>query len=458
VTERVGPPSADEPGVFAAEPLRIMSQGGHAHGPFGHAHGGPPESAGVARYAFRSSSVPTRRDELGRGAGHGKILFLDCASGIAGDMTMAALLDLGIPESVVSEALGVIPGFEAHVVARSGYVGAIGACQVSVAYDAGQGHRPYGEIRELLRRSALEPRTRELAERVFLTLAEAEAEVHRVSPDEVEFHEVGSADAIADVVGVAALIQYLGAEVVASPVPLGRGWVDSAHGALPLPAPATLLCLRGVPTYPSGLEAELVTPTGAALVRNLAQRFCDWPQISPLGVGVGAGHRSLAERPNVLRAVLGTPVGLGSVQTELALLEANLDDMTAEVLAHVQARLLAADALDVWVTPVVMKKSRSGVVLSVLVRLEKVAPMTELMLRETTTLGVRQSRVTRAELPRRIQEVSTRFGVVRFKVSGDPPLRVKPEIDDAIRIADSEGLALSKVLFELEELGRATLL
>jgi pyridinium-3,5-bisthiocarboxylic acid mononucleotide nickel chelatase len=444
-------------------PAPLLSPSGHAHGPSGHAHGPSghaqaPESSGARRYEFSSHSFLARKPELERGAGKGRILFLDCASGIAGDMTMAALLDLGLPETVVSEALRAIPGFSARVVARAGCVGAIGAFQVSVEYEGGQSHRPYGEIRELLRSSTLDAPTLELSQRVFCTLAEAEAEVHRVAPEEVEFHEVGSADAIADVVGVAALVSYLGAEVVSSPLPLGRGWVETAHGALPLPAPATLLCLSGVPTYPSGLDAELVTPTGAALVRNLAKTFCEWPLMAPLAVGIGAGHRILPDRPNVLRAVLGAPVGSRVGQTELCLLEANLDDMTAEVLAHVQARLLTAGALDVWVSPVVMKKSRSGVVLSALVQVSKISSATELILTETTTLGVRQSSVTRAELPRRIEELTTRFGVVRYKVSGEPPLRVKPEIEDAIRIADREGLPLTKVLSELDALGRTAFL
>jgi pyridinium-3,5-bisthiocarboxylic acid mononucleotide nickel chelatase len=438
-------------------PTGAHAHGGHAHG--GHAHGGHAhgEADEAASYSFVSGALP-HRVGLERGAGRGKILFFDCASGIAGDMTMAALLDLGIPSSVVTDALSQLPNFSARMVVSSGHVGALGACQVSVEYDAGREHRPYGEIREMLERSTLEAKTRQLAQAVFRILADAEGEVHRVRPDEVEFHEVGSADAIVDVVGVCALVSYLGADVAVSSLPLGRGWVDTAHGRLPLPAPATLLCLKGVPTRSSGLEAELVTPTGAALVRALAQSFEEWPSLHPERVGMGAGHRTLRDRPNVLRAILGSPVQPGRGRTDVVTLEANLDDMTPEVLAHVQSRLLQAGALDVWFSPISMKKSRPGVVLSALSKLESTERLTDLIFAETTTLGVRQTRATRSELPRRIEELPTRFGPVRYKISGEPVMRIKVEVDDAIAIATRENMPLSAVLHELDDLGRHTFL
>jgi pyridinium-3,5-bisthiocarboxylic acid mononucleotide nickel chelatase len=439
----------------------------HAHGSHGHAHGGHdsgPSSAGplpASRHAEGGSyafvAVPHSREkaQLEPGAGSGKVLFFDCASGIAGDMTIAALLDLGLPSAVATEAIRAVPGLELDVEVRAGRVGSLGATQFVVQKERRPRHRTYAEIRELLEQSALQEGAKKLAQSIFRSLGEAEAEVHRMALEQVEFHEVGSSDAIADVVGASALISYLGAKVISSPVPLGRGWVQSAHGALPLPAPATLLCLTGVPTYPSGLTVELVTPTGAAILKNVATEFCEWPPIQPELVGLGAGQRTLEDRPNVLRAILGDRTTLIVGRGELARLDANLDDVTPEVLAYVQARLLAEGALDVWLTPIVMKKSRPGMILSVLASLERAEALSERIFAETTTLGVRKWRVSRSELPRRIEQLATRFGPVRYKISGDPPLTVKVEIEDAIRIAEAGREPLRKVLEELNELGRA---
>ncbi len=295
-------------------------------------------------------------------------------------------------------------------------------------------------------------RVRELAQHIFRRLAEAEAEVHRQPVDEVTFHEVGAVDSIVDIVLVAVAVDYLGADVVGSPLPLGRGFVSTQHGQLPLPAPATLLCLRGVPTRASGLEVELVTPTGAAIVASLAREFSDWPALQVERVGCGAGTRVLADRPNVLRAILGRPAETGFDDSNQVLLEASIDDMTGERAAFALERLLAAGALDAWFGPLTMKKGRPGLLFSVLCQLADAERLTARLFDETSTLGVRKTRVTRTEVPRRIETFESSHGPVRVKVSGgEGSSRFKLEFDDCAEIARKSGRPLADVVAQLEE-------
>jgi uncharacterized protein (TIGR00299 family) protein len=265
--------------------------------------------------------------------------------------------------------------------------------------------------------------------------------------DEVEFHEVGAVDSIVDIVGVAACLEFLGARVIASAVPLGRGSVHTAHGELPLPAPATLECLEGVPTVEADLDAELVTPTGAAIVGSMAESFVRWPALTPERVGWGAGTIAFADRPNALRVVLGS-VNPRPAASELVVLETNLDDMTGELVGHVIALLLERGALDAWATPITMKKGRPGLVLSALSRVALSDELSALMLRETTSLGVRRTPVERMERPRRSVELETAFGVIPLKVSEGPfgPVQVKPEFDACVRAAEAHGVTVRVVI------------
>lgn len=424
--------------------------GGHSHGQGGHSHGhGGHGGAGLA-WAPRAAPAPPR-PTLPRGAGRGQMLFLDTFSGIAGDMTIAALVDLGVPRQVIQEAVDALGLTGVTLEFRSVFVGALGATSFDVGVAGAQPERSYGEIRELIARSRLEPEVQELAQSTFLRLARAESEVHRMDLEQVQFHEVGAVDAIVDIVGAAAAFTYLGAEVVSSPLPLGRGFVDCQHGVLPLPAPATVLCLRDVPTEDAGIEAELVTPTGAAIVASVARRFARWPALGPRAVGWGAGTRRLPDRPNALRVVLGAAKAeLEAPAASHALLETNLDDVTGELVGHVVARLLEQGALDAWAVPATMKKGRPGLVLSVITEARHAGRLSEILLRETPSLGVRQSLVSRVELPRRIVEVETRWGAVPVKVSGEPPLRAKPELDACIRIAREHGVPLQQVLASVQ--------
>ena len=389
------------------------------------------------------------RPELERGAGEGKLLFLDAPSGLAGDMTIAALVDLGVPFAEVERVIGCLPleGFRLKL--SRAFAGAIGASHFDVQVEGRQPERSYAQIDALLLAAPLPARTQSLARAIFRRLAEAEAEVHRVDIAHVHFHEVGAVDAIVDIVGAAACFDYLGADVVASPLPLGRGSVECRHGVLPLPAPAALLCLRGVPTYDAGIAAELVTPTGAAIVATVAGSFVGWPSFIPEHVGWGKGTRELPDRPNALRAVLGQPwqAATGGPATHVVV-EANVDDLTGELAGHALGALLRAGALDAWLTPIQMKKGRPGLILSALCPANAADTLGGVLLRETSSLGYRKSPVTRGERPRRLIEVQTPWGNIPIKVStgawGNP--QIKPEFDVCAARAEAHGVPVREVI------------
>jgi pyridinium-3,5-bisthiocarboxylic acid mononucleotide nickel chelatase len=391
------------------------------------------------------------REDLPEGFGNRRVLFLDCASGIAGDMTIAALVNLGVPWTVIEGNIAKLglSGFRLELL--HGRVGAIGASRFEVHIDAHHHERHYGEICDLIRSSDLQPDVSELALRIFHRLALAEAKVHQIPIEKVHFHEVGAIDAIVDIVGAAAALVHLGAEVVASPLPLGHGFVTCRHGVIPLPAPATVECLCGVPTYSAGIEAETVTPTGAAIVGAACCRFSRWPQMVPERIGWGAGTLVLPDRPNALRVVLGMPFeGSNQADAGHAILEANIDDMTGELAGHVISLLMHSGALDAWATPITMKKGRPGVVLSAIVAPGDSQRFSELILRETTTIGVRRTVADRVERPRRMIEVQTRFGAVPVKVAEGPygPPQFKPEFDVCAKLAEQHEVPVREVLTE----------
>ncbi len=389
------------------------------------------------------------------------MLFLDAPSGLAGDMTIAALVDLGVPFGEVQRAVACLPLEGYRLELQHGFAGAIGASHFDVHVHTPQPERHYTEIDALLAQAPLPPRTQSLARAIFRCLAEAEAEVHRMSIEDVHFHEVGAVDAIVDIVGAAACFDFLGAEVVASPLPLGRGSVDCRHGRLPLPAPAALLCLRGVPTYDAGIEAELVTPTGAAIVATVASSFVSWPSFIPEHVGWGKGTRELADRPNVLRAVLGEPwQGSSSTSATHVVVEANVDDLTGELAGHALAALLREGALDAWLTPIQMKKGRPGLILSALGPASSADRLGAVLLRETSSLGYRKSPVTRGERPRRTIEVQTPWGTIPIKVSSGPwgNPQIKPEFDVCARQAEAHGVPVKEVIQVALTAARAQLL
>jgi uncharacterized protein (TIGR00299 family) protein len=364
-------------------------------------------------------------------------------------MIVAALVDLGVPEAVIEDAVGrlKLPGFHLHFGARerSGIV----ATTFDVHVDGRQPERTWGEIRKLIERAKLPAGVEQRAIATFERLAQSESRVHRMPIDEVHFHEVGAIDAIVDVVASAAALDYLGARVVVSPLPMGHGRTKARHGVLPLPAPAVVECLKGIPTYDGGLAFEFVTPTGAAIVGAHATESSRWPAMKPERTGWGAGTADLPDRPNLLRVVLGEPTSEATARGgSHVVIEANVDDATGELLATCIESLLAAGALDAWTAPLTMKKGRPAHLLAALAPAADADKMAAVMLRESTSIGVRRYTVDRVERPRRIEKVKTPFGLIPVKIAGGPfgPPQRKPELDVCLAIARSRGVPVRQVI------------
>jgi uncharacterized protein (TIGR00299 family) protein len=412
-----------------------------------------------------------------------RIAYFDTFSGIAGDMTIAALIDAGVPFEVVEKGLEPLElrGYRLELSrrVRSG----IAARKFDVHVDphhphphehvAGAGHphghsatphehRHYAEIRELLERRPLPSGVRSRAQRIFHALAVAEGRVHDVSPDEVAFHEVGAIDAIVDIVGASICLDHLGiGEIYAGPLPLGSGFARTAHGVIPIPAPATLELLRGFATRPHDGSVELVTPTGAAILAALATP-APAPELLPEAIGYGAGERELADRPNLLRVVIGrrpapqrivapdgAPEGAsaGIVPDEMVVLETNIDDMSPELFEPAVEALFAAGARDVTLTPLMMKKGRPGTLLQVIAAPSDRERLVAILLRETSTIGVRGHAVSRWTLPRSAAIVRTEYGPIAVKtvVLPDGTERTAPEYDDCRRVARERGVPVARV-------------
>ncbi|GAB4336378.1 MAG: nickel pincer cofactor biosynthesis protein LarC [Desulfobulbaceae bacterium] len=363
--------------------------------------------------------------------------FLDCFSGVSGDMLLGALVGAGLPEEELHgaiETLG-IAGLRAEVryVSEQG----LSAVRVEITGPGDQPHRRLRDIEELLGGSRLADAVRKKAIRVFRALAEAEAAVHGCAPEEVHFHEVGALDALADITGVVHGLHVLGIDRLAcSPLPMARGWVRCAHGDLPLPAPAVCVLLRGKPVYGIDLEQELVTPTGAALVHVLADTFGPMPPMVPERTGYGAGSRKRADgRPNLLRLIVGEEHRPDEAQ-RVEVIETALDDWSPETWPHVAEQLLARGALDVHLVPIQMKKGRPGFLLRAVCDPAHGAPVREAILTETTAIGLRSRLEQRWTLPREPVTLSTPFGPVRAKKIATPAgTLITPEYEDCRRVA-----------------------
>lgn len=393
-----------------------------------------------------------------------KVLYWDCVGGVAGDMLLASLFDLGASvdrvrstladlglDDVQLELVEVKPaGLRAARVDMMvrGQLADSGEAWNPATMPAGSGHHPYRAIRDRLASARLPDPVRETAQRTFHILAEAEGRVHGIDPETVEFHEVGADDALADIVGVStALVDLAIQRVVASPLPLGRGLVRGAHGPIPLPAPATLAVLEGCPIVETDLEGESVTPTGAALLRAVVERFGPMPSFELAGVGVGAGHRSWPDRPNIVRAILGRAASSRGTRDDECIVEANLDDIHGAHLPVLLEALLAAGAVDAWAEPILAKKGRPGHQVGALVRRAARPAVVDAFFRHSPTLGVRFFDVERELSPRELVTVDTRFGPVRVKVSprpGGSELRV-PEFEDCRARADAHGVSVREV-------------
>ncbi len=378
-----------------------------------------------------------------------KIAYLDCSSGISGDMTLAALIDVGIRVDALNEAVGSLglPGcrIRAEEVKKNGFR----AIQVTVDYEHEHVHRHLHHILEMIEAGRLSVRQKELARRIFTRLAEAEAKVHGTSIEKVHFHEVGAADSIADIVGAAVGWDLLGIDlIVASPIPTGNGTITIAHGQMSVPAPATAELLQGVPLAETTTQGELTTPTGAAIVTTLAESFGPLPAMKIERIGYGAGHKNFPDRPNALRLLIGESLDVPADATDQAcMLETNLDDVSGELIGYCLARLWDLGVLDVFTTAIQMKKNRPGVKISVLCRTAEAAAVEDVLFRETTTLGVRRWMVTRTVLQRQPHQVTTAWGQVEGKIGwrDDDQPRFAPEFESCRRIAEQHRVPLLEV-------------
>ena len=388
-----------------------------------------------------------------------RIAYWDCFSGIAGDMNLGAMVGCGLPVDELREDLAglALQGF--RIEHRRVRRGALAADKIDVVIEATEGHvhRGLAEIRTILAESSLPEGIPERAESVFEALCAAEAAVHGCSIDEVHLHEVGAIDAIVDIVGACCGLRRLGVEAIrCSPLNVGGGRVNTAHGVLPVPAPAAAHLLRDAPVYASGPQAELVTPTGAALAAVLAEGFGPWPAMTVSAIGYGAGDSEFEGLANVLRLVIGEAAAdgrhLAAAGSELTgtveVIETNLDDINPQIVGALIPRLLEEGALDAFTSPVFMKKNRPGAQLTVLAPRPKVDALAELVLRETTTLGLRIYPVRRRELPRQHENVQTPWGVVRVKVGkiGDEVVNAAPEFEDCERLAAEAGVPVKRVI------------
>ncbi|MBI2392935.1 MAG: nickel pincer cofactor biosynthesis protein LarC [Deltaproteobacteria bacterium] len=442
-----------------------MAHEGHEHDEHEHEHAPTPaDPASAASFLGLPPFASCRR-----------VLHVDPIGGAAGDMLVAAFLDLDVPIEVVERAVAAtgLTGFRLEVGRRDKH--AIAARAFEVIVEGEPPARDYSVIARMLAEAPLDERVRTLAARAFLRLGEAEAKIHRQPLSRVHFHEVGGVDAIVDVVGASAALAYVEAAaggegalgVSIGPLPVGGGTARGAHGAIPVPAPAALELLIGLPVrdpgFAGGVGGELVTPTGAALLRAFSEllpaSLGRWPAFVPQRIGYGAGKKDLADRPNVVRLVVGETSafsgagGAGSASTASTgathvVLEANVDDATGEVAATAIEALLEAGALDAWAQPITMKKGRPAVTIAALCDVARGELISRALLAHTGSLGVRRSEVTRVERPRRFVEIVTAYGAVRVKIAdGDGlPIVVHPELEDCRARAKEHGVPVREVI------------
>ena len=380
----------------------------------------------------------------------GRVVYFDCPSGASGDMVLGALVDAGVEIEALRgelQKLGV-PGWTLGV--REVRRGAFRATKVDVGVDGDAPGEPrhLRDIVAILAASGLAPAVVTAATRIFTRLAEAEARVHGSTVDAVHFHEVGAIDAIVDVTGAVLGLHLLGVEAVhLSPLPLGGGFVESAHGRIPIPGPGTVELMRGFPVVATGVRTELVTPTGAAILTTLATAAGSMPAMTLERVGYGAGTRDLPGTPNVLRCLVGEAADAGSIET-IVQIETTIDDMSPQLYEPLMDRLFEAGALDVFLTPVVMKRSRPGTVLSTLCPPDRVGGLCRVLFEESSTIGVRWTEMSRARLEREMVTIATAYGALPAKISrlGGRIVTVTPEFAEVARIAREKALPVREVL------------
>lgn len=383
-----------------------------------------------------------------------RIAYLDCSTGISGDMTLAALIDLGVDLQKITsaiESLG-LPGVHLHVdeTKRCGFRGKY----IRVEHPEQHAHRHLSHIQKIINDApGLTPRQKQLALQIFHAVGTAEARVHGSTLEKIHFHEVGAIDSIVDIVGVAVGFDLLGADlIISSSVPTGRGQVKIDHGICTVPTPGTVELLKGIPLVDVPVEAELTTPTGAAFLSTLVHRFGPLPEMTIEKIGYGAGTKDFPDRANMLRIIVGEAVA-PVARDQVVLLETNLDDVTGEVIGYAKQKLLTAGALDVFSTSIQMKKDRPGVLLSLLCSLGDAERIEEILFTETATFGIRRHLLERSVRDRKTVHVKTQWGTVHGKLgwlgAGKPVFT--PEFKDCAKIAETHNVPLREVYREAEK-------
>jgi pyridinium-3,5-bisthiocarboxylic acid mononucleotide nickel chelatase len=380
-----------------------------------------------------------------------KIAYGDLIGGISGDMFVGAMLDLGLSLNRLKSKLKKIPTLKYRLEVAKKTIHSIGATRFHVICPDQEAGRSWKQIQILINRSSLPPVVKETGIKIFARLAETEGKIHRIAPEKVHFHEVGATDSIVDIMAA-----VIGAHELAidafhfSRIPLGRGMIRALHGPLPVPGPATLELLKGLPVQGIDLDGETVTPTGAAILRALGKSFGAQPSMTMEKIGYGAGQRDFPNRPNLFRLVIGTDATPWS-QEEMLVIETNIDDMNPEFYDYVFDRLLAAGARDVFLSPIQMKKNRPGTLLRVIAEPKDREALARIILSETSTIGVRYYPVARIILKRISEKLKTRHGTIRVKVVEEPngTRRITPEYDDLKRIAAAKKIPLKLLYDEL---------
>lgn len=383
--------------------------------------------------------------------------YFDCFSGISGDMTLGALIDAGLSIKELKSHLSKLPIDNYNITAKKVKKNGIAATKVDVIVKVRQKERRLSDIKKIINNSKLDKSIKNNSNSIFERLARAEAKVHKTSVSNIHFHEVGAIDAIVDIVGAVIGLHLLGIEnICASSINTGTGFIKSAHGILPVPGPATAELLKGLPVYSTDTKMELTTPTGAAIISTLSKDFGLMPKMDIKSIGYGAGTFNSPDMPNLLRIFIGEMKNPAKEENTI-LLETNIDDMNPQIYEYVMDKLFALGALDVYLTPIIMKKGRPATMLSVLAKKDDAKKLSDIIFRETTSIGLRVQEIGRSKAEREIKEIKTKYGKVRVKIAfdGKEILGINPEYEDCKRIAVKKGMPLKKVMEEIKkEAGR----
>jgi len=378
-------------------------------------------------------------------------VYIDCPMGISGDMFLGAMIDLGVELGLIIKTLEKLPidSGEFDIVTSKEVRHSITGTSFKVRVKESKHHRSYRAIKSMIQKSAFPPRVEELSIAIFDLIAQSEGRIHGVPAEDVHFHEIGAMDSIIDIIGAAVAVDSLGSpSFFASPVALGEGMAKTMHGTIPIPAPATLDILKGVPTVAGPAPFELTTPTGAAIIKTLAEGFGPMPDMVLDATGYGAGKKDFDGAANLLRIITGTMSKKAGVAERLIMFETTIDDMSPEIGGWLMEKLLAKGALDVFYTPAQMKKSRPGTLLGVLAKEEDKEAVLDTIFTESTTIGVRTHLVERHCLARTIKEVKTEYGTISVKVSTRQgrTINIQPEYEDCKKIAQEQGIPLKTIM------------